>query len=56
MLHREHKTNEYVWQQVIILAGRRGLLLSTVKRRKLSWFSYVCRHDTLSKIIYYKEQ
>ena len=34
-----------------ILAGRQELLLSTVKRRKLSWFGHVCRHDTLPMII-----
>ena len=52
--YREHKRNECVWQQVDSLAGRRGrqeLLLSSVKRRRLSWFGHVCRHDTLSKII-----
>ena len=47
----EHKTNDYVWQQVIILAGHQELLLPTVKRRELSWFGHVCRHDSLSKII-----
>ena len=46
-----HQTNEYVWQHVDILAGPQGLLLSTVKRRKLSWFAHVCRHGTLPKII-----
>ena len=49
--YREHKTNEYVWQQVNILAGQQELFLSTVNRRKLSWFGHVCRHDTLPKII-----
>ena len=39
--YREQKTNEYVWQQVSILAGRQELLLSTVKRRKLSWFGHM---------------
>ena len=28
--YREHKTNEYVWQQVIIHTGRQELLLSSV--------------------------
>ena len=51
MSYREHRANEYVWQQVNILAGRQELLLSTAKRRKLSWFGHVCRHDTLPKII-----
>ena len=45
--YREHKTNEYVWQQVNILARRQELLLSTVKRRNVSWFGQVCRRDTL---------
>ena len=43
--YRDHKTNEYVWQQVSILAGRQELLLSTVKRRKISRFGHVCRHS-----------
>ena len=49
--YREHTTNDYVWQKVNILAGRQELLLSTVKRRKLSWFGHARRHDTLPKII-----
>ena len=48
--YREHKTNESVWHQVSILAGLQEHLLSTVKRRKLSWFGHICRHDTLPKI------
>ena len=36
--YREHKTNEYIWQQVSIAAGPQELLLSTVKHHKLSWF------------------
>ena len=35
----------------IILAGRQELRLSTVKRRKLSWLSRVCHHDTFPKIV-----
>ena len=49
--YREHKINDYVWKQVIILARRQELLLSTVKRCKLSWFGHVCRHGTLPNII-----
>ena len=45
--YREHKTNEYVPQQVSLLAGHQKFLLSTVKRRKYSWFGHVCRLDTL---------
>ena len=48
---KKHKTNEYVWQHVDILAGRQELLLSTISRRKLSWFGHVCHLDTLPKII-----
>ena len=48
---KEHKTNKYVWQQVNILGGHQQLLLSTVKRRRFSWFDHVCHHDTLPKII-----
>ena len=49
--YRDHKTNEYVWQQVDIIAGRHKLLLSAVKRLKVSWFSHVCRHDMPPKIM-----
>ena len=49
--YREHETNEYIWQQVDILAGRQELSLSTVKRRKLSWFGHVRRLDTLANIV-----
>ena len=33
-----------------ILTRHQDLLLSTVKRRKLSWFGHVCRRDTLPNI------
>ena len=50
--YREHKTIEYAWQQVNILAGRQEFFsLSTVKRCKLSRFGHVCRYDMLPKII-----
>ena len=49
--YRAHKTNEKVWEQVSILAGPQELLLSTVKRRKLSWFGRLGRHDTLPKFM-----
>ena len=51
MSYRDRKKNEYVWQQVNILARHQELLLSTVKRRKLSWFSHVRRYDMLPTII-----
>ena len=45
------------WNQVVgTVSGRyprrkSGVLLSTVKRRNLSRFGHVCRHDTLPKIM-----
>ena len=48
---KKHKTNEYERQHINVLAGRQELLLSTVKRRTLSWFGHVCRHDTVPKIM-----
>ena len=50
--YREHKTNEYVWQQVDILFLPPPLQTSeafTVKRCKLSWFGHVYRYDRLHK-------
>ena len=49
--YREHKTNEYVRQQISVLAKRQEFLLSIVKRRKLSWFGHICRQSTLPKVI-----
>ena len=49
--HTESMKNEYVWQQVGILFGHHYLLLSAIKRPRLSWFGNVCCHDTLPKII-----
>ena len=54
--YQEHKTNEYLWQHVNIIARRQELLLSTVKRPKLSWFGHVCCHDTLLKSHYMEQQ
>ena len=54
--HTEKGTHEYLWQQVTVLVVRREPVLSTVKRRKLSWFDHVCRHDTLTKIKLYNGQ
>ena len=47
--YTENHTNEYVWRQVNFLVGREERLLSTVGRRKLSWFGHVCRHDSMPK-------
>ena len=39
---QKHKTNKCAWQPINILAGRHEILLSAVKRHKLSWFSHIC--------------
>ena len=49
--YRVHKTKLYVWQQVDIHVGRQEILPLTVKRRKLSWFGHVCRHNAMPKTI-----
>ena len=45
------RTNMYGNMSLTILAGHQEFLLSTVKRRKLSWFCHVCRHDMLPNIM-----
>ena len=40
---------EYIWQQANVLVERQNFLLLSVKRRKLSRFGQVRRHDTLPK-------
>ena len=38
--YREHTANDYTWQQQmnVLVVGRQEILLSTIKRRKISWF------------------
>ena len=45
------KTNEYVLAKIASLAGPQEPLLATIKRRKLSWFGHVTRHNTLSRTV-----
>ena len=51
--YAEHKTNEYVWQQVNILAGHQEILLSVV---------VICHGSTMPAVMmhcqnsYYREQ
>ena len=49
--YTEHKTNEFVRQEVIKYAGRHEPLLATVRQRKLAWYGHVSRHGSLSKTI-----
>ena len=48
---QEKKTNEYVKSQVASLDGPQEPLLAVIKRRKLTWFGHVIRHNTLPKTI-----
>ena len=47
----EHRTNTYVRSNVESLVGPQEPLLACVKRRKLTWFGHVMRHDSLCKTI-----
>ncbi|KAL8611432.1 hypothetical protein ACOMHN_014487 [Nucella lapillus] len=49
--YSEHRTNEYVRKRIDTLAGKQEPLLSVVKRRKLTWFGHVNRHDSLAQTI-----
>ena len=49
--YMEHKTNDYVRAIVNTNVGPQEPLLATVKRRKLTWFGHVTRHDSLCKTI-----
>ena len=48
---RDRKTNDYVRRQIETLAGPQEPLLSVVKKRKLSWFGHVTRHNSLPKTV-----
>ena len=47
--YKEHQTNLNVWNQIKEATGPQEHLLSTVKRRKLSWYGHNIRHDSLIK-------
>ena len=47
----DRKTNNWVRSTINFLVGQQEPLLATAKRRKLSWFGHVTRHDSLSKTI-----
>ena len=47
--YRQMKTNAYVKETITILVGKYELLLTTIKRSKLSYYGHLCRHDSLSK-------
>ena len=47
----ERKTNDFVRAQVTSLDGPQDPLLAIIKRRKLTWFGHVSRHNSLPKTI-----
>ena len=47
----EHKTNDWVRSKTNFLVGPQEPLLATAKRRKLTRFGLIKRHDSLSKTI-----
>ena len=49
--YRQMKTTAYVKETITILVGKYEPLLTTIKRRKLSYYGHLCRHDSLSKTI-----
>ena len=49
--YHQRKTNTYVKETITKLVGKYEPLLTTIKRRKLSYYGYVCRRDSLSKTI-----
>ena len=49
--YRQRKTNAYVKETITKLVGKYEPLLTTIKRRKLSFYGYLCRDDSLSKTI-----
>ena len=49
--YTEHRTKEFVKQQVTNFSERQERLVSTVRRRKLAWYDHISRQDSLAKII-----
>ena len=49
--YTEHRTNEFVRQQVTNDDDRQEPLIATVKRRTLTWYDHTSHHDSLAKII-----
>ena len=48
---KDHRTNEFVKDQIRSMDGPQEPLLTTVKKRKLKWYGHITRHNTLSKTI-----
>ena len=48
---KDHKTNDFVRDQIKQLAGPQEPLLATIKKKKLTWYGHVARHNTLPKTV-----
>ena len=48
---REHKTNVFVYNTIEEIVGKTEHILTTIMRRKMSYFGHVMRHDSLHKTI-----
>ena len=49
--HREHKTSAFVYNTIEEIVGKTENILTTIKRRKMSYFGHVVRNDSLHKTI-----
>ena len=49
--YRHMKTNQYVNETIIKLVGKFEPLLTTIKRRKMSYYGHICRHNSLANTI-----
>ena len=49
--YRQMKTSKYVNETIIKMVGKFEPLLSTIKRRKMSYYRHICRHNSMEKTI-----
>ena len=49
--YREHKTNVFVYNMIEEFVGKTEHILTMIKRRIMSYFGHVMRHDSLHKTI-----
>ena len=47
----KHKTNDWIRSKINFPVGSMGLFLAAVKRRKLTWFEHISRHNILPKTV-----
>ena len=49
--YRQMKTNKYVNETIIKFVGKFEPLLSTIKRRKISYYGHIGRYNSMAKTI-----